>query len=117
MNLQDLLKVAITAVLVVAIAKVSARNTMIGGLLASLPLTSVLAMIWLHVDTGDTEKIAALSTSIFWLVLPSLTLFLVLPVLLRKGLPFPGSLTIACAATIVAYGVVVRVLTSVGVRI
>ena len=69
-----------------------------------MPLTSLLAFIWLYRDTHDSTKIAALSTSIFWLVLPSLVLFLALPALLRRGFHFPSALALATAAMLAAYG-------------
>lgn len=101
--LYTVLKVAITACLVVAIAEVSKRSTAFGALIASLPLTSLLAMLWLYGETGDTAKIASLSLSIFWYVLPSLVLFLALPALLGQGLGFWPSLAIASALTVAAY--------------
>ena len=80
-----ILKFAISAALIVAISEISRRSSFLGGLFASLPMVSLLAMIWLYRDTRDTQKVAALSTSIFWLVLPSLALFLALPALLKRG--------------------------------
>ena len=72
------IKVLLTAVLVVAISEAAKRSTLLGGILASLPLTSLLAFIWLYGESGDTGKIASLSVSIFWYVLPSLVLFIAL---------------------------------------
>ncbi len=69
----------------VAISEAAKRSTLLGGILASLPLTSLLAFIWLYGETGDTGKIANLSVSIFWYVLPSLVLFVALPILLARG--------------------------------
>ncbi len=63
--LANLIKVAITAVLVVAISEVAKRSSLAGAVLASIPVMSVLAMIWLYVDTGDTVKVADLATDIF----------------------------------------------------
>ena len=60
-----------------------------------MPLVSVLAMIWLYMDIRDVQKVAALSTSIFWLVIPSLALFLVLPVMLKKGINVSVSISVA----------------------
>jgi hypothetical protein len=82
------IKVLLTSVLVVAVSEAAKRSALFGAIIASIPLTSVLAMIWLYVDTGDTEKVARLATGIFWLVLPSLVLFLALPLLLRAGVDF-----------------------------
>jgi hypothetical protein len=112
---QYAVKVIVTAVLVVAVAELSKRSTFWGAMLASLPLTSVLAFIWLYWDTGDTQRIAALSQGILWLVIPSLALFAVLPVLLRAGFSFWASLTAAVLVTVLAYGATVWCLRRVGV--
>jgi hypothetical protein len=101
--LPDALKIAVTAVLVVAISELAKRSTLAGAALASIPLTSVLAMVWLYADTGDAQKVAELATGIFWLVLPSLALFIALPLLLRAGWPFGLSLVAALAITACCY--------------
>jgi len=111
------LKVLLTAVLVVAISEVSKRSTLLGGIIASLPLTSLLAFIWLYGETGDTAKIANLSNSIFWYVLPSLVLFLVLPLLLARGFGFWLSLGIASALTFLAYLLMSALLARFGVTL
>lgn len=111
------IKVLLTSVLVVAVSEAAKRSALFGALIASVPLTSVLAMIWLYAETGDTEKIARLSTGIFWLVLPSLVLFLSLPVLLRTGLGFPASLAAAIALTVGAYFAMLYVLRLAGIEI
>ncbi len=80
-----LLKISITVILIVVISEIAKRSTLIGGILASIPLISVLAMVWLYIDTRDIQKISELSMSVFWLVIPSLTLFIVLPLLLKKN--------------------------------
>ncbi|MCC7413367.1 MAG: DUF3147 family protein [Gammaproteobacteria bacterium] len=108
-------KVLLTSVLVVLVAEAGRRSALLGAVFASLPLVSVLGMIWLYVDTRDPERIAALSTSIFWLVLPSLALFLVLPVLLRHGWPFFVSLLLGIALTAAAYAAMLVVLRRAGV--
>lgn len=96
-------KVLVTAVVVVGVSELAKRSTLWGALLASLPLTSLLAFVWLYLDGGSTEQVARLSSDILWLVLPSLVLFALLPVLLHAGLNFWWSLLIACAATAAAY--------------
>jgi len=109
------LKIIISAVLIVAIAEVAKRSSMLGALLASLPVTSILAFVFLYVDSKEIAKVSALSMDIFWLVIPSLTLFLVLPVLLKKGMNFYLSLLIACALTVVSYTVMIALLKRLGV--
>lgn len=111
------IKVLITAVVVVAVSELGKRSSLLGAALASLPLTSLLAFIWLHLDGGSAVQVASLSRGIFWLVLPSLVLFLLLPVLLRAGTPFWVSLGLSCAATAIAYAAMAALLVRVGVRI
>ncbi|HEX8840138.1 MAG TPA: DUF3147 family protein [Sphingomicrobium sp.] len=97
------IKAALSGILVAAISEVARRYPGWGGLLASLPLTSLLAMIWLYRDTGNTERVAALAGSTFWFILPSLPLFLALPQLLRSGVAFWTALAIAVAGTLALY--------------
>lgn len=101
------LKTIITAILVVAIAEASKRSTWIGALLASLPITSVLAMIWLYRDTGDLQKTVALSQGIFWAVIPSLAFFLIFPILANRGFRFPSALALSSGITALGYWVFV----------
>jgi hypothetical protein len=100
---QYALKIIISATLLVAISELAKRNSFLGATLASIPLTSLFAFVWLYLDSGDVEKVATLSQGIFWLVLPSLALFIVLPLLLRIGVNFWLSLTAACIVTAFAY--------------
>jgi len=100
---QYVVKIVVTALLVVAISEVSKRSSFIGALLASIPMVSVLAMIWLYTDTRDVTQVAALTRSVFWLVLPFLVLFLLLPVLLTRGYAFYASLAVSIGATILVY--------------
>ena len=112
-----LLKFAISAALIVGVSEVAKRSSFLGGLLGSLPLVSLLAMIWLYRDTRDAQKVAALSTSIFWLVLPSLTLFLALPALLKRGVSFYPALGLSVSTMLVCYGITVLVLNKAGIKL
>lgn len=105
-----LIKVAVTAIVVVLVAELAKRSTLAGAVLASIPLTSVLAMIWLYADTADAGKVGALASSIFWLVLPSLVLFIALPWLLKQGMGFYWSLALSVGATSLSYGLMLWVL-------
>lgn len=111
------LEVGLAALIVVAVKELAQRSTLFGALVASLPLTSLLAFVGLWLASAERERIAQLSTSIFWLVLPSLPLFLVFPYLLRRGLGFVPSLALACALTAGCYALLVRVLGRFGVAL
>ncbi|HVZ06135.1 DUF3147 family protein [Hyphomicrobium sp.] len=108
--LHTAIKVLLTAVLVIAISEVAKRSSAVGGVIASLPLTSLLAFVWLYGETGDVSKVAALSSSILWFTLPSLVLFVVLPILLGRGIGFWPSLLGASTATFGAYCVMTAIL-------
>lgn len=112
-----ILKVAVTAILVVLISEVSKRSSFVGAVLASVPLTSVLAMLWLYIDTGDVGRVGELAGSIFWLVLPSLALFVALPVLLAQGLNFYLCLALSIGITAICYWLMVVVLHHYGVEL
>jgi hypothetical protein len=112
-----IVKLAITAVLIVVISEIAKRRSLIAAILASVPLVSVLAMIWLYIDTKDVERIATLATGIFWLVIPSMVLFVTLPVMLRAGLHFYLSLPLSIAFTVAAYFLMVLVLKKAGIEI
>lgn len=111
------IKVALTAIVVVAIAELGKRSSFWGALLASLPLTSLLAFVWLYVDTGDTARVAGLSSGIFWLVLPSLPLFLVLPALVKAGWNFWLSLLVSCGITAACYVAMALGLARIGIKV
>jgi hypothetical protein len=98
-----ILKVGISALMIVAISEIAKRNSGAAALLASLPLTSLLAFVWLHVEGAPAQEISQLSTQVFWLVLPSLVLFLALPLLLKNGFGFWQSLALSMAATAACY--------------
>jgi hypothetical protein len=97
------LKIAISAAVIVAVSEIAKRHSAVAALVAALPLTSLLAFVWLHLESTPNERIAQLSFDIFWLTLPSLALFLALPLLLRNGWGWWPSLGLAVGATIVCY--------------
>ncbi len=108
------IKILISASLIVLISEIAKRSTGFAALVASLPLTSLLAFVWLGVEGAEPEKIAELSSQIFWLIVPSLVLFPLLAVLLRAGTNLWVSLTIASAATALAYLALLPVLKKFG---
>ncbi len=111
------IKLILSAAIIVAVSELSKRQPAWGGALASLPLVSILAMLWLYVDTRNPQQVAELSLSIFWLVLPSLVLFLALPLLLRQGISFGISFALSVGAIMAAYGLMLLALRQFGVKL
>jgi hypothetical protein len=98
-----LLKALISGLIIAVVSEVAKRNPGFGALIASLPLISILGMMWLWRDVHDPERLASHAQSTFWFVLPSLPMFLLIPALLRRDFPFWGALAAGCALTVVLY--------------
>jgi hypothetical protein len=97
------IKAGLSGLIVAAVSEVARRFPGWGGLIASLPLVSILAMIWLYRDSGDTEKVAALSSSALWFFIPSVPMFVAIPLLLRAGVGFWPTMAIAISGTLALY--------------
>jgi hypothetical protein len=98
-----LINTIISALIVATVAEVGKRSSFFAALTIALPTTSILALSFLYVETKDVQKVAALSTGIFWLVLPTLAFFLLLPLFLRLGWNFWASLAGASALMVLAF--------------
>ena len=111
------LKAAISGAIVAAVSEIARRCPGWGGLVASLPLTSLLAMIWLFRDTHDPGRVAELSISTIWFFVPSVPLFILLPILLRSGFGFWISMAIVVAGTLALYALWFWAAPKVGIRL
>lgn len=110
-------KAILSGIIIAIVSEVAKRSPGLGALIASLPLVSILAMIWLWRDTSDTTRIAAHAEATFWLVLPTMPMFLLLPWLLRQGTGFWLSLGLSCLLTIALYLLTVWLLPKLGISI
>jgi hypothetical protein len=110
-------KAVLSGIIIAAASEVARRSPTWGALILSLPLISILSMLWLWRDTGDSERIAALAQGTFWLVLPTLPLFLVLSALLRYGAAFWAAITASCLLTVALYILTVWLLRKWGVSL
>ena len=99
------IKALISGAIIAAVSEIAKRSPGFGALIASLPLVSVLGMIWLWRDTHDPTRMAAHAGATFWFVLPSLPMFLLMPALLNRGVPFWWALMAGCLFTIALYSV------------
>jgi hypothetical protein len=110
-------KAALSGVIIAIVSEVARRSPTLGALVVSLPLVSLLGILWLWHDTSDTERVAVFAQSTFWYVLPTLPMFLVMPAMLRHGNGFWMTLTACCALTFVLYLGTVWVLGKFGVAL
>ena len=111
------LKAALSGIIVAAVSQIAKRYPGVGGLVASLPLVSVLGMIWLWRDTHDPDRMAAHVSGTLWFIAPSLPMFLLIPYLLKRGVTFWPSLAAGCVLTMALYALMVWAAPRFGVRL
>ena len=112
-----IIKIAITALIIVIVSEISKRLPLLGSLIASLPLISVLGMIWIFQETKDAQKLITHAEGTFWYVLPSLPMFLVMPWMMKKGISFYLSLGCGIFLTVILYLVMTKLLARLGMNL
>jgi len=105
-----LIKTLLTVLVVVIVSEIAKRSSLFAGLIASIPLTSFLAFIWLYWETKDAQKIIDLSYSIILMVIPSFVFFIVLPAALKLQFSFLLSMILATISTALVYWVFIELL-------
>jgi len=111
------IKAGLSGVIIAIVSEVARRQPALGALIVSLPLVSILGILWLWHDTGDAERIAAHAQATFWYVLPTLPMFLLVPLLLRSGINFWPSIAAGCVLTVVLYLITVWALAKFGIAL
>jgi hypothetical protein len=112
-----IIKLVITAFLIVLISEIAKKSSLVGAILAAIPLVSILAMTWMYIDTNSSNSAVEFSNRIIWLIAPSMTLFIAFPILIKKGFGFYPSMFIAIFMTILAYYTVIFVLGKFGIKL
>jgi hypothetical protein len=112
-----IIKALVSGILIAAVSEVARKFPGLGGLIASLPLISVLGMMWLWRATEDPDRMATHALATFWFVLPSLPMFLVIPLMLKRGVPFWTTLAAGCLLTITLYAMMVWLGPKFGLRL
>ncbi len=112
-----IIKALLSGIVVMIVSEVGLRNPGVSGLIASLPLISLLGFIWLWRDTSDPERIAAQAEATFWYIFPSIPMFLALPAMLRNGVGFWIALSVSCVLTLALYSATMWLLPRIGVNL
>jgi len=109
-----LIKTIVTALVVVTVSEIAKRSSLLAGLIVSIPLTTFLALIWLYWETQNTQKIIDLSNSTLLMVIPSLSFFIFLPILLKLNISFVFSMIFSVLLTAFCYWLFVNILGKLG---
>ena len=111
------IKYAVTAAVIVLVSEIAKRSGRAGALIASLPLVTVMVMIWLHVEKAGTAKIASHAYYTFWYVLPTMPMFLLVPWMLHRGVGFWPTLAAGSVLTLVCFVVAAVMLKRFGISL
>lgn len=106
----DVVKVVMSAVIILLVSKIQLVSDRLSALLIALPLTSLLAMIWMHQEGQSSQRLANHAESTFWFVLPTLPMFLLLSWMLRHGWGFWSALAVNCIVTMICFWLTVFIL-------
>ena len=98
-----IVKALLSGLIIAVVSETARRAPGLGALIVSLPLVSILGILWLWRDTHDPERVAAHAQATFWYVLPTLPMFLLVPALLRSGWSFWAALGAGCLVTVALY--------------
>ena len=112
-----LIKLFLSATVIATVTEVAKRNNLTASIIHSLPLTSVLAFIWLYAEQKDEALIARHAFGTFWFVLPTLPMFLLLPWLLNHGMTFCPALALCIVMTVILYITTMKILSLAGVQL
>ena len=115
--IQIIAKTLISAVVIALVSEIGKRSTTFAAILAALPLTSVMVLTWLYLETRDVERVATLSTGIFWAIVPSFLFLLTLPWMLRHGIRFAYAMPLACLTMAGGFAVYLVILRKVGITL
>ncbi|MGV8147267.1 MAG: DUF3147 family protein [Alkaliphilus sp.] len=115
--MQFFIKVIVTAIIVAIVSYVSRKFPTIGAIVVSLPLTSMLAIMWLYRDTNDIAKVIELSQAIIWIVVPSIVFFIALVLLLKNDVKFYLAMFLSSVIMILGYNAYIFILRKFGVNI
>lgn len=111
----DLGKLFLSALVIVVVTKIQLVNDRLSALLIALPITSLVAMIWMHLDGQSSQRLANHAEGTFWFVLPTLPMFLVIPWMLRHHWGFWSTLAVNCVLTVAFFWLTVIVLRRFGI--
>ncbi len=112
-----IIKTLISAIIIVIVSEIAKKYTWTAAIVVSLPLTSVLAFIWLYWETNNSQKVIDLSNSIVLMIIPSLVFFIILPLALKLNVPFVYSMLVSLFSTAFVYWLYVQFLQKIGISL
>ncbi len=115
--MEFILKTVVSALLIAFVSEVSKKSAALGAILISLPITSMIAMTWLFVETNDYSKVLQFSNLIIWVVIPSIIFFIVMSFLLRYNCNFYLAMALSSIVMISCYCLYVKIIRYIGINV
>ncbi|WP_427340590.1 DUF3147 family protein [Caloranaerobacter sp. DY30410] len=115
--MQFIVKTIVSALIIATVSTLGKKFSTFAAIIASLPLTSMLSIIWLFRDTQDVQKVIDLSISILWVIIPSLIFFIALVYLLKQNIKFHWAMLFSTVIMIISYNIYIFLLRKLGVNI
>jgi hypothetical protein len=112
-----IVKFFLSAFIILIVTEISKKDGVLGGLIKSLPLVSLISFVFVYIETKDIEKVRLLSTSTFWFVIPTLPMFLIFPWLLGLKLGFWVSFSISIIVLTICYLITSFILGKLGILV
>ena len=79
-----LIKIIVTAGLIVLISEIAKINDKIGGLIAAMPIMTLLVILWMYYDGNSDEKISSHMSYTLLYIVPTIPMFIVFPFVISK---------------------------------
>lgn len=112
-----LFKALVSGGIIAGASELAKRFPLWGAVFVSIPMTSLMTAIWMHIEKEDNSKISSFLENIFWAHIPTLLFFILCPVLLRSGMGFWLALLISLGATCLLFMAYVFVMKSFGIQV
>lgn len=88
--MQFFLKLVITNVIIVLCTRIGTKHPTLGGLIATMPLTSLLVLVWLYTDNpGNYRLMTDYTRGVLWGIIPTILFFAATYLCFRRHLPLP----------------------------
>ena len=103
-----IVKTVLSALIIVVVSEIAKKYTLAAAIILSVPLTSLLALIWLFYDTRDIQKVVDLSLNTIVMTIPSIVFFIVLPLMLKLKYNFSFSILVSILSTSLTYIIFIK---------
>lgn len=90
-----IVKLVVSALAIAAISELAKHLPSLSGLIAAMPLVTLLSLIWLFAETGDYQAAHRFTVGVLWGLAPTVFFFLAAIPMLKKGVSFPLTMAVS----------------------